>query len=91
MRELGGPGCSGSYRSMWHTLRLHNIQVPRHVVENLMRELDPDGCEQRRSRALQRQRYSSPGPNHTWHVDGYDKLNLLGFPSTVVLTGGADE
>ena len=48
--------------------------------ENLMRELDPDGCEQRRSRALQRRRYSSPGPNHTWHVDGYDKLKPFGFP-----------
>ena len=75
LREL-----SGGYRCMWHTLHLHNIQVPRHVVENLMRELDPDGCEQRRSRALQRQRYSSPGPNHTWHVDGYDKLKPFGFP-----------
>ena len=36
LRELSGPGCSGGYRSMWHTLHLHNIQVPRHVVENLM-------------------------------------------------------
>ena len=38
------------------------------------------GCELRRSRALQRRRYSSPGPNHTWHVDGYDKLKPFGFP-----------
>ena len=73
LTELSGPGCSSGYRSMWHTLHLQNIQVPRHVVENLMRELDPDGCEQR-SHALQRRWYSSPGPNHTWHVDGYDKL-----------------
>ena len=70
LRELSGPGCSGGDRSMWHILHLHNIQVPRHVVKNLMREFDPDGCEQRRSRALQRRRYSSPRPNHTWHVDG---------------------
>ena len=34
LRELIGPGCSGGYRSMWHTLHLHNIQVPRHVVEH---------------------------------------------------------
>ena len=80
LRELSGPGCSSGYRSMRHTLHLQNIQVPRHVVENVMRELDPDGCEQRRSRALQRRRYSSPGPNHTWHVDGYDKLKPFGFP-----------
>ena len=42
-------------------------------------QLDPDGCEQRRSLALQRRRYSSPGPNHTWHVDEYDKLKPFGF------------
>jgi len=80
LRELSGPGSSSGYRSMWHTLRLENIQVPRHVVEELMRELDPDGCEQRKSRRLQRRRYLSPGPNHTWHVDGYDKLKPYGFP-----------
>jgi hypothetical protein len=68
LRELSGPGSSSGYRSMWHTLRLENIQVPRHVVKKLMRELDPDGCEQRKSRRLQRRRYLSPVPNHTWHV-----------------------
>ena len=47
LRELSGPGSSGGYRNMWHTLRMENIQVPRHVVENLMRELDPAGCEER--------------------------------------------
>lgn len=80
LRELSGPGSSSGYRSMWHTLRMENIQVPRNVVETLMRELDPDGCEQRKSRRLQRRRYLSPGPNHTWHVDGYDKLKPYGFP-----------
>ena len=32
LRELSGPGCSGGSRSMWHTLHLHNIQVPRHLA-----------------------------------------------------------
>ena len=36
LRELSGPGCSGGDRSMWHILHLHNIQVPRHVVDNLI-------------------------------------------------------
>ena len=52
MNELSGPGCQGRYRSMWHTLRLKDIQVPRHVVAKLMREMDPEGCEQRRPKAL---------------------------------------
>ena len=80
LRELSGPGSSGGYRNMWHTLRMENIQVPRHVVESLMRELDPAGCEERKSRRLRRRRYFSTGPNHTWHVDGYDKLKPYGFP-----------
>jgi len=28
---------------------------------------------------LQRRRYFSRGPNHTWHCDGYDKLKPFGF------------
>ena len=43
MNELGGPGYQSGYRGMWHTLRLKNIQVPRHVVAGLMREIDPEG------------------------------------------------
>ena len=79
-QELSGPGSQKGYRSMCHTLRLENIQVPRHVVAQLMREIDPNGCEQRKSRRLTRRKYLSPGPNFTWHVDGYDKLKPYGFP-----------
>ena len=78
--ELTGPGCQRGYRSMWHMLRLQNIQVPRQVVADVMRELDPEGCRQRKARRLERRRYLSPGPNFTWHVDGYDKLKPYGFP-----------
>ena len=71
--ELSGPGCPGEYRSMWHMLRLKNIQVPRHVVAELMREMDPEGCEQRRAKSLKRRSYFSSGPNYTWHADGVQK------------------
>ena len=39
LNELSGPGCQGGYRSMWHNLRLKDIQVLRHVVAELMREM----------------------------------------------------
>ena len=52
MNELSGPCCQGGYRGMWHTLRLKNIQVPRHVIADLMREMDSEGCEQRRAKSL---------------------------------------
>ncbi|KAJ7369317.1 Tetratricopeptide repeat protein 21B, partial [Desmophyllum pertusum] len=42
--ELDGPGCMGGYRSVWHTLRLEGLQVPREVVAN--------SCEGTRPRGL---------------------------------------
>ena len=38
--EIDGPGCSGGYRSVRHTLRLEGMQVPRNVVQNTLKELD---------------------------------------------------
>lgn len=78
--ELDGPGCMGGYRAMWHTLRLEGLQVPRHVVEAVVRELDPEGCRLRKAKRLRRRKYRAPGPNHCWHIDGYDKLKPFGFP-----------
>jgi hypothetical protein len=80
INNLNGPGCSGGYRSHWHTLRLKGIQVPRRVVEGLCRELDPLGCEERKAHRLKRRQYKNPGPNYAWHTDGYDKLKPYGFP-----------
>ena len=65
---------------MWHALRTEGHQVPRSVVEELMRELDPVGCETRRAKRLRRRTYRVPGPNFCWHTDGYDKLKPYGFP-----------
>ena len=78
--ELDGPGSMGGYRSIWHALRLDGLQVPRHVVETIVRQLDPEGCELHKTRRLRRRKYRSPGPNFCWHADGYDKLKPFGFP-----------
>ena len=75
-----GPDSLSGYRTMWHVLRLrHHINVPRRLVETLLREVDPRGVEQRKSRCLKRRMYVSPGPNFCWHMDGYDKLKLFDF------------
>lgn len=78
--ELDGPSCMSGYRSIWHTLCLDGLQVPRWVVAGVVRELDPEGCETRRSKRLRRRKYSVPGPNYCWHIDSYDKLKPFGFP-----------
>ena len=47
---------------------------------NILREVDPEGTQTRKARRLRRRRYTSPGPNFSWHTDGYDKLKPYGFP-----------
>ena len=77
---VNGHGSLYGYRSVWHALRLKGIQVPRVVVQEFLREIDPEGTEQRRAHRLKKREYRNPGPNHTWHCDGYDKLKPYGFP-----------
>ena len=48
--------------------------MPRSTVEALLRELDPEGTEERRAHRLRRRTYRNTGPNDAWHCDGYDKL-----------------
>jgi hypothetical protein len=42
---------------VWHTLKLQGMQVPRDVIEQLMRELDPEGCAERKAKHLKRRRF----------------------------------
>ncbi|XP_051809374.1 uncharacterized protein LOC127535418 [Acanthochromis polyacanthus] len=78
--ELKGPGKHYGYRSMWQTLHSkYSLTVKRDDVMTIMRELDPQGIQLRASRKFLKRVYSSAGPNHVWHVDGYDKLKPYGF------------
>ena len=87
-RELDGSGSLLGYRSMWRRLHSkHGINVPRSVVQNILRELDPEGTELRKARRLKRREYSNPGPNYCWHSDGYDKLKPYGFPIHACIDG----
>ena len=45
-KELEGPGRLLDYRAMNQRLRTeYKVQVPRHLVHNVMAELDPEGLE----------------------------------------------
>ena len=69
--EMRGPGSLSGYRSIWHALRLrHHIHVPRNLVSKIMKEIDPDGVEERRSQRMKRRTFSSKGANASWHIDG---------------------
>ena len=81
LEELDGSGRLLSYRAMWRRLQSkHGVMVPRLVVENMLREIDPEGSRLRKANRLHRRSYLNPGPNHCWHADGYDKLKPYGFP-----------
>ena len=69
--EMVNAGEQSGYRTIWHALRLiHKIHPPRALVAEILRELDPEASNARRSRKLKRRKYLSPGPNYCWHVDG---------------------
>ena len=73
-------GRHGGYRCMTSTLRRrYHLHVSRELVRNILRQVDPSAVSARRSRRLVRRTYWARGPNHIWHVDGYDKLRTYGF------------
>ena len=55
------------------------FKYPGNVVQEKLKELDPEGCEMRKRKCLKRRQYYNSGPNHAWHVDGYDKLKPYCF------------
>ena len=84
---LDGPGCSAGYRHICHMLKLQGISVPRSVVRNLIKQLDPERVQERKAHTLQRRTYVNRGPNDVWHCDGYDKLKPFGFPIYASIDG----
>ena len=76
--ELNESSANIGYRRMHKVLLSKGFISRREDVRKVMRQLDPEGVELRRRR-LRRRKYISPGPNHSWHIDGYDKLISFGF------------
>ena len=88
-KELEGPGRLLGYRALNQKLRTeHNVQVPRHLVYNMIAELDPEGLEarslQRRKKKLRGQ-FTSEGPLWVASLDGHDKL--CGFQNSTFPLG----
>ena len=80
MRIVNGPQGTQGYRSVWHALQMDGFRVQRKIVADVLREIDPDGVNERRAHRLKRRTYQNRGPNSAWHCDGYDKLKPFGFP-----------
>ena len=78
--ELKGSGQCLGYRAMWKRLKMqYNLEVKRDTVLQMLWELDPEGVTRRKTKQMKRRKYACPGPNHTWHIDGYDKIKPFSF------------
>ena len=57
----------------------HRLVVGKENVRELLNILDPEEVELRARRRLKWRQYITKGPNHLWHIDGYDKLKQFAF------------
>ena len=76
--ELKGSSSCFGYRYMLQKLRSSGLTADKETVRLTLKSLDPVGVDRRKRRKLTRHKCHSFGPNHTWHIDGYDKLKPFG-------------
>ena len=55
-------------------------------VQESLQRVDPLSCLLRLHQPISRRRYSVPGPNSLWHIDGHHSLICWGFD----IRGGVD-
>lgn len=69
------------YRALWLRLNVnYGLRATQQTVAKALKLIDPEGVAIRTARKFRRRKYKVPGPNHIWHIDGYDKLTPYGFP-----------
>lgn len=73
-------------RMLMGYLRACGVRVPRRRARESIMRVDPSGVQSRLRQVLHRRKYSVPGPNSLWHVDGYHKL----IRWRIVIHGGID-
>ena len=61
---VDGPDSAGGYRTLWHSLQMEGLSVPRAVVQSLLKEIDHVGTETRKGHKLRRRKYENPGSNY---------------------------
>ena len=76
---LKNSSCSLVYPSMHQKLRLLGYFTNKEMVQLGLKNLDESHVALHQCQRLQRRQYISLGPDHMWHIDGYDKLKPNGF------------
>lgn len=85
--QLNSSAAQLGYRRMHKVLLDQGLLCRRTDVRFLLKELDPVNVKLRRKRSLRRRKYINPGCNHTWHIDGHDKLKPFGFSIHACIDG----
>jgi len=78
-QELLKSGKLHGYRWMHVKCIQHGFVVTQSTVRILLLLMDPEGVAARRRHCLTHRTYRNPGANHTFHIDGYDKLKPYGL------------
>lgn len=60
---INGPRLCAGYRTTGHTLEMEGLRAARIIVEDILKELYPEGTIQRKARRLKRWSHHNPGPN----------------------------
>ena len=79
--ELHGSGSMLGYRQMTRRLiHKYGVSTAKETVRQLLKIMDTQGAVESRSKhRLRKRQYRTVGPNHLWHIDGYDKLKPFKF------------
>ena len=77
---LRGSSANFGYRAVHQKLRMEGVTTSHETVRLIIKSLDPKGNKSRTGHRLKRRKFISPGPNYTWHIDGYHKLKPFRFP-----------
>ena len=86
MTELiNGPCSALGYRAIWHILEMEGLRIPRVIVQDLLKKMDPEGSELRRKHRLKRRVYQNPGPNYSCISIDVTNLSVRAFLSMVQL------
>ncbi|OAV85692.1 hypothetical protein PTTG_07057 [Puccinia triticina 1-1 BBBD Race 1] len=71
---------TAGYRRMRQILVTnYGLHIPRQLVYDILKEVDPEGIKMRLKKTCKRRVFRSTGPNHIWAADGHDKLKPYGI------------
>ena len=86
VREIKSRHPFSGFGLIYGTIKSRGVTIQRYRLRDSIRRVDPIRTSARLNQAVQRRKYSVPGPNALWHIDGNHSLIRWRF----VIHGGVD-